>query len=423
LSNSEVLERLRTRHANITAAPPSKSALAVVQQTLGALSSPHSRYVCLSEEERERVLIEWQALASHLGVSPKKSSARKPRQAGQLPPEVLAFFGDADCLPHRPMATDNYEQGQQYVPWEKAQNLRSIDLNPPAHIHWIVFDCDHGDTNRWKTAGLPAPSFITVNPVNGHHHVVYRLGIPVCRTAKARLRPLSYLRALKNKLRIALAGDPSFAGGLTKNPLHPEWVTIRQPQIPKYTLKELGAAVDLRVVASATPKGSPRGGWVVDALTQIGVGGRNRALFDAVRLRPMNESIHTYAARCNALFNEPLNLSEVKGIVRSIERYEASRRGFARLGAEFREKQAARGRRGGRPKTSGLSKPWFAAGVSRSTWYRQRKDLLLASTPDTHQKDTCRVGRPVTTKNTCPWSAEGISRATWYRRLKAGELA
>lgn len=418
-SKADVLARLSERHARIAVSEPDRATRQGIQQTLDALDSKHSYYDVLSAEERESVRSEWLALAAlhAMRIAQKKPRPRSAKPAPELPARVAEFFGSGGCLPHRPRATDDYTQGTGRVPWERAQGLRSIELNPPAHIHWLVFDCDHSEHERWRAAGLPPPSFITVNPQNGHHHVVYRLSAPVCRSENARSKPQAYLCAVQEAMRLALGGDPHYAGVLTKNPLHPAWTTLRQQRMPAYALGELAAAVDLKQAGGSATKGrSSRRSQAPAGLADIGVGGRNRALFDAVRQRPAScADIQGYADRCNAMFPEPLAASEVAGIVASIERYESGRTG--RKAAEaFRSRQAARGRLGGRPQTTGRSQPWLAAGVSRATWYRQQRAFPpAAARQDPHPGASC-PGRAATTRDSRPWEALGISRATWYRR-------
>lgn len=417
MNKVQVLARLKERHARFAAIPSDqqdRSIREAVLRTLDALDRPDSYYVVLSADEREQARAEWQALSARAGKMPAKARTGYQRPDFKLPPPILAFFGDADSLPYFPRASDDCEKGMQRVSWKRAQDLRYIELNPPAHIHWLVFDCDHHEVDRWKSKGLPEPSFITVSPGSGRHHVAYRLRDPVCRSEQARHRPLAYLRAVQLAMRDALGGDLSYAGVLTKNPLHSTWATIRPERLPVYSLAELAATVDLRREKHGWKGGLSRS--AVEKLVGLGQGSRNRALFDAVRARPpMHGDIHGYAHWCNTLLAEPLHADEVSNIVKSIERYEASGR-RASYKAAFSARQSARGRKGGRPRTVGDSQPWVAAGVSRSTWYRHQVASPATAAPDCGKQP---VGRPITTKDSRPWEGLGMSRATWYRRQQA----
>lgn len=415
LNKTQVHERLAQREAQIEASPwgADKSIQKAIQRTLDALDHPFSYYVVLSDEERAAVRVRWAALASARGMKLPKARAR--RAPPELPAAVSEFFGDAACLPHRPRASDNFrEVGVHAVSWGQAQGMRSIELNQPAQWYWLIFDCDHTDPDRWKSAGLPEPSFITINPSSRKHHVVYKLRSPVCRSERARYKPVAYMEAIREGLRQALSGDVGYTGMMTKNPLHPDWLTVRPAEMPAYSLAELAAAVDLR---SVSRKSSRRGAKQPSvALQQVGIGSRNVALFDAVRCWARTDNLddlRDYADRCNATFGTPLGVNEVESIVTSVTKYIRKGRRSNRSLTEFSAKQAARGALGGRPRTTKDSKPWHAAGVGRTTWYEAQGDTVRPG-------GGRRVGRPPTTKESQPWVAEGIARSTWYRHRKAG---
>ena len=428
-TKEQILARLNDRHEQFLASPfgkPGKAHQDAIRRTIDALDQSFSHYMVLSDDERAQVRGQWLGLAAKLGVSVTAQSYRAVRTHTSLPPQVLAFFGDdVSCLPHRPQATDDYSLGMSHSSWERAKDLRSVELNPPAHVHWLIFDCDHSDYERWRTAGLPEPSFITINPNSGNHHLVYRLSSPVCRSERGRYRPLAYLRVVKEALRLAVGGDLSYNGRLTQNPMHPAWLTVRSAKMPAYTLAELAKNVVIKAFRRGSNKNWQRASLESTHLVEVEVGGRNRALFDAVRHWAYNnaqsmDGLQDYAESCNGLFQHPLGHSEVIGIVRSIERYIGSRRYSRQSGFDFSEKQAARGRLGGRPQTTAVSQPWVVAQVSRSTWYRHKRAVSAQTHPgDLQHRKTQLVGRPATTMGTRPWIQQGVSRATWYRHRKA----
>lgn len=372
MSNHDILATLSKRREKIAAHYKAKlgNSAAAIEQTLMALDHPVSYYVVLTHEERELVRAEWQALALNQGVSLSRPKTKPVRKPPVIPASVLEFFGDGQCIPNRPRAADDFRFGTRLTSWMEAQTRRSIQLNPPGMTYWLIFDCDHTDIERWQTAGLPEPSFITVNPANGHHHVVYRLGAPVCTSERGRYRPIAYLRAIRGALRAALGADENYAGLLTKNPLHPAWQVIRPCTMPAYTLAELAGQLDL--------KGAGGDSTGVIDLTLVEEGGRNRALFDAVRVWAYSHSedeqnILTYADHCNAQLRDPLYEQEVRTIAKSIYRYCCNRLAHKQGSSdEFRARQATRGRLGGRPCTTGTERPWEVEGISRATWYRRR---------------------------------------------------
>ncbi|MGY0660624.1 replication initiation protein [Bordetella bronchiseptica] len=47
-----------------------------------------------------------------------------------------------------------------------------IQLNPPAHVYWLQFDIDKGEASHtWEDYNLPPPTYVAVNPSNGHAHI------------------------------------------------------------------------------------------------------------------------------------------------------------------------------------------------------------------------------------------------------------
>ena len=142
-------------------------------------------------------------------------------------------------LPHRPYCTDDKSSGLLIRPQATALGYRHIQYNPPPHVASLVFDLDKPDSyHAWQDAGLPAPHWISVNRTNGHAHIGYMLAIPVARTSAARQKPLRYLAAIEHVLAKRLGADMGYAGLITKNPTHSDWLTIWH-QIEPYSLDYL----------------------------------------------------------------------------------------------------------------------------------------------------------------------------------------
>jgi len=217
-----------------------------------------------------------------------------------------------------------------------------LQLNPPAHRSWLLLDIDRANASHaWDDAGLPPPTYCAINRQNGHAHIGYALFAPVCTSDAARMAPLRYLAAIEYAYIEKARADTAFTGPLAKNPLHPSWHVWEPANAPVYELGYLADFVDLPT------KRLPRTPGV----------GRNCDLFDGLRdwsysavrkfWRPGGEECWRAAVRLQAealnTFVVPLGAAEVAGIARSVARYVWRR--FSP--AEFREIQAARGRRGG----------------------------------------------------------------------------
>lgn len=243
-------------------------------------------------------------------------------------------------IPHRPYCADT-KHFARIRPKVIALGERHIQLNPPGHHAWLILDIDRpGAALAWEDANLPPPTYVAVNPENGHAHIGYALSSPVCKTDAARLKPIRYLAAIEHAYTEKVGADFAYAGPLAKNPLHPCWRLWEPANAPSYELGYLAEFVDLP-----------------NKLASVSAGvGRNCVLFDALRAwaytavrtfwrpggqQPWYEAVRRQAESMNR-FPRPLSNSEVAGIARSIARYVWRR--FSP--ADFRELQAERGRRG-----------------------------------------------------------------------------
>ena len=156
-----------------------------------------------------------------------------------------SYASFVERLPHRPYCTDDPAQGLLIRPQATALAYRHIQHNPPPHVSTLIFDIDRPDGyHAWDDAGLPAPNWVCVNLKNGHAHYGYLLATPVARTSAARQKPLRYLAAIERVLTHRLGADVGYAGLITKNPLHDDWLTIwhHSEAFPLDYLAEIGRA-------------------------------------------------------------------------------------------------------------------------------------------------------------------------------------
>lgn len=284
-------------------------------------------------------------------------------------------------LPHRPYCTDDPQTfGLIVRPAHMALQKRLIQPNPPCHVSWLIFDIDNENgAFAWEDALLPEPTITISNPENGHAHLYYGLSVPVCRSFAARNHPLRYAAAVEAAYRAKLGADFRYAALVAKNPFHSHWRTTWYPHL--YELGELAEYVELkkRLVAPVEPVGLGRNCTLFETLRNWSY----RTVLQHKRNR-MSEGAWGGVVREHAeflnVFVTPLSPGEVKSIAKSVARWtwrEFSDQRFSAI-------QSARGKRGGRPRTTTRDgKPWVALGVSRATYYRNFRDALPGG--DLHQ--------------------------------------
>lgn len=276
-------------------------------------------------------------------------------------------------LPNRPYCSNDLSTGLIIRSTLQAVDYRHIQPNPPMQITWLVFDLDYaGAAFAWEKPKLPPPSIIAINPQNGHAHLFYGLVTPVTVSDAGRKAPIRYAAAIQAAYAAALQADLGYAGLIAKNPLHPGWRVIWVNHL--YDLNEMAEWVTL-------PKRLP-------TRQPIGLG-RNCLLFDEVRawayrwVREYKRNDATPVGWQSAVigqaeqmnrFDTPLAYAEVKAIARSVSKW--TWREFS--DEAFSATQSARGKRGGRPRTTTLDGcPWEVLGISRATYYRRSNSGMV----------------------------------------------
>lgn len=223
-----------------------------------------------------------------------------------------------DGLPFFPYCANDLGYGIKKMPREMAIKKKNIQHNPSCHVRAVAFDIDNGNgVNHWYDTGAPTPNYVTVNPDNGHSHLIYMLSTPVTTTSAGRTKPRFYLEAIERGLSDLLSADVGYVGLITKNPLHESWKAYA-PRTESYDLDELAEYVDLTL-----PKPVKR---ELDGL------GRNNRLFDELRFwcyKQVNnakenmsyeqwfEMVLTRADKMNT-FENSLSFPEIKSITNSV---------------------------------------------------------------------------------------------------------
>jgi len=270
--------------------------------------------------------------------------------------QLSLIFNDKR-LPKAPYCTD--ELGYLSIRRLKtAVSRKYIQINPPKLMFWLCLDIDRpGAALAWEDAYLPSPNFATINPINKHAHLVWGLSAPVLTTEAAREAPLRYLNSIRNAYTELTGADRGYTGLITKNPLHGFWRTL-YGHGHLFELGELAEYVpDLNKFSDTSKEAN-----------SVGIG-RNVSLFEQVRKWSYSEirlfrgagrkhfsvwSHHVFeqVEKRNLDFSEPLSLSEVRAIAKSIAKWVWSRDPYVEQ--QFSQRQAYRGSLGG--KASGVTR-------------------------------------------------------------------
>jgi hypothetical protein len=163
-------------------------------------------------------------------------------------------------LPYRMRCSDDLDRGLSWAPRPVALLHAEIAPDPPGWRTALRFDvdcpCAGGPHVRggycaraaahWTEVGLPEPSFVTVNPSNGHAHYTYLLRgwVRIDGADVAQLHAVRYLAAIERAYTRALGADPGYAGLVIHNPLNLMYDTVAGRAEP-YSLGELSAHVEL----------------------------------------------------------------------------------------------------------------------------------------------------------------------------------
>ena len=200
-------------------------------------------------------------------------------------PELNPLERFARALPYKVRCADRFSDGLAWALRPVALLHDEIAPDPPGWTTSLRFDVDcpcdgkphvhHGHCGRaatyWRDTQLPEPSFVVVNPRNGHAHYVYLLrGWIRTDGAEAQELPaVRYLAAIARAYTLALHADPGYAGLVHHNPLSGRYTTIVGANAP-YSLHELAEHVSL---APAPRRRAP----------EIRGDGRNIETFDRLR--------------------------------------------------------------------------------------------------------------------------------------------
>jgi hypothetical protein len=303
--------------------------------------------------------------AHKLPVRDRSKGSRQPTRVGDA-------IHLRELIPWRPYCADCYEEGVYRRSRQEALARLHLQINRDSWVDWLIFDIDRPDAHEAASmARLPEPTFVAVNPANGHGHLAYLLAVPVGRFDAANRKPIRYLADVQRGMSRRLGADQRYSGLLVKNPLHPDWLTEWRSSVP-FGLGDLNAELEARD-KRPFPLGAETGE------------GRNVTMFDQLRrfayqeIRSFHGNLLAFRIRLlemgremNMKFESRLSDREVGSIARSIAKWTTEHFSPER----FSEIQRARANRRWAGRVI-RSEPWEALGMSRATYYRKKKVGML----------------------------------------------
>lgn len=209
-------------------------------------------------------------------------------------------------------------------------------------------------------------------------------GVPL--TGKAHRAPIRFAQDVAELLRHACAGDPAvnaLSPSKCRNPLYEGAEVVYPADCPPYALKALSGALRAFLRASEAP-GATEARPVRPAPVwgELKAGQRNETIFQTIRRTAYRGGdFEAQAYELNELCNPPLPLSEVAGIVRSVEKFmrekytpKTGTQSCEPMPEQLREFMAEIGRKGGSRKTEAQTQA-LAKGANASRAVRSAQAI------------------------------------------------
>lgn len=326
----------------------------------------------------------------------------------------LTLALDLERFPRKPYCVDRNGEPLQIQTLARALTYRHLQCNPPHAVYWLLIDIDNPVISdpvspvmaKIFNGDVPLPNFLVVNQQSGTAHVYYALSRPVPRHDHDHIRAHRYLAAIEAALIREFGADAGYCNLVAKNPFHEHWRRIDLRSEP-YTLHELEDYLDLK----GPSKAEQRAAQLEEKSKQGEM--RNCTLFDMLRfhaypLAKMYQADATFEQweryldragdRLNRSFSNPLDYRELQHIVKSVAKWTYFKYTGTLSDEQFSSLQAWRGRISAKSRAA-------AAEEKGSSMSEQMKQL--------------RAKRPSIGK---PWEAMGISKSGYYKRKKQGTL-
>ena len=233
-------------------------------------------------------------------------------------------------LSWRIRCTDDFLDGLGGDAKGTALKYRYIQVNDGMRQSSLVFDIDRGGAQRlpaayaWEEAGLPPPSWTTINRQNGHAHLGWLLETPVFDWYGRNPKPARYAEMIRRAMTAMMDADRGYVGMLTKNPYHQDWETVWGPPT-RWSLEQLMEYIPAAALERPRTKhkllcdpGIGRNVGTFDFLRFLAYGQVARYKRAGKSLRSFSAYLRRRADEHNLLYPAPLPESEIKATTKSV---------------------------------------------------------------------------------------------------------
>ena len=205
-----------------------------------------------------------------------------------------------------------------------ASKYPHIQYNHLSGVNYIAIDIDNDVFNTLEETNLN-PNLVVANSSNNKAHCYFRLNDFVGTTANSSFKAQKAMRLLHNSLNNYMNGDKAFNGMQAKNPLHSSYRVLSFSD-QGYDFAELFDNIPDKHIYIYKPE-------IVETKESVYSPGRNSYIFEVTRFHAYKQKalcssfeqffneVDSYAQLANSNLTEPLELSEIKYIVRSITNF------------------------------------------------------------------------------------------------------
>lgn len=269
------------------------------------------------------------------------------------------------------LKTDN----PRSYPLEKYRALKHEHIQPNHEnmLNFMIIDSDINSPDAYLDLPCPFPNMVVINPETGHCQLWYFLEKGVSRSFKSRRKCQDYYFKTLFKLTAIHNGDAAYNGTLARSPFNPKHICL-YPRVKPYTLNELNQGMGVSKLDYEKDNPDKSEAFLLiqkyclqnKQISETMGFGRNCTIFDILRVKAYK--LHEkYVSETDFAFtlqgevqeinqnyfpNNLLSDNELKHMAKSIARYCFKNMHYQESAPWFRERQKARGARGGEVRSS-----------------------------------------------------------------------